>query len=129
MMAVSRSAPTRSRAPPPWATTDLCATGITGAADMWTLCCNRTCGTCGGRGCSRRAGGRKACCLAGVVQARKEAFGLLGEYCGDAHDAPCLVRYINVGGNDRTSKRRIDADFWRRKAGNAFPCCRDDGGS
>ena len=124
-----RSPASATTTPSPWWSTDLCADGLTGDADMHALCCNRSCGVCGGNGCSRRPGGRRGCCLSGVVQARKNNFGLLGEFCNDARDVGCLVRYINVGGNDRTAKRRIDAAFWRRKAVNAFPCCRAAGGA
>merc|ERR1712136_596189 len=51
------------------------------------VCCARSCGTCGGKGCSKRPGGKKNCCTKWIKK-----------NCGTA---PC--RNANNNGNSNTS--------------------------
>ena len=43
-----------------------------GVADnAGTICCSKSCGTCAGRGCAKRKGGRKECCKAAISRKNK----------------------------------------------------------
>ena len=44
------------------------------------VCCAKKCGKCGGRGCSKRPGGAKACCA-----------GRIKRECGPKRKAPCRI--------------------------------------
>ena len=44
------------------------------------VCCAKKCGKCGGRGCSKRPGGAKACCAGRIKRA-----------CGPKRKAPCRI--------------------------------------
>lgn len=55
-----------------------CTTGIR-RGDV--ACCASSCGTCGGRGCSRRPGGASNCCVSGVTAS--------GRSCNET-TAPCI---------------------------------------
>ena len=48
------------------------------------ICCQRRCGTCGGRGCGQRPGGGNNCCLSRIQDPRRARSCALNE-------APCLL--------------------------------------
>ena len=49
------------------------------------VCCAASCGRCGGRGCSKRPGGKRNCCGSRIKQT-----------CGDnGKTAPCVIRGNN----------------------------------
>ncbi len=59
------------------------AGGILGSrASPYTACCKAECGTCGGKGCAGRPGGKAACCAKEVLKA--------GRGCSRAQPAPCV---------------------------------------
>ena len=63
------------------AQTALCSAGIRHATGGF--CCNATCGTCGGRGCSKRPGGPSQCCEPSI---RKR-----GRKCLSSEDVACAL--------------------------------------
>jgi hypothetical protein len=52
------------------------------------VCCPKTCGTCGGKGCASRPGGPNNCC----VGAGKKTYGItgIGRSCA-THAPPCMI--------------------------------------
>ena len=48
-----------------------------------TMCCAKSCGTCGGKGCAKRDGGAKKCCGGPILKKNKK--------CEDVTDAPCVL--------------------------------------
>ena len=62
---------------------DVCD-GLNGVSDNWgTMCCAKSCGTCGGEGCAKRDGGRKNCCGGTISRKNKK--------CEDVTYAPCVL--------------------------------------
>lgn len=55
-----------------------CTTGV--ARD--NACCAKSCGVCGGNGCSGRPGGGSGCCMGNILS--------VGRSCGD-HQPPCVI--------------------------------------
>jgi hypothetical protein len=53
---------------PPQAELAFCASGLVGSLDSKQVCCSRSCGACGGLGCSHRPGGSNACCASSIVE-------------------------------------------------------------
>ncbi|CAN0448423.1 unnamed protein product, partial [Scytosiphon promiscuus] len=47
------------------------------------ICCDTTCGTCGGSGCARRSGGSSSCCTGRIRES--------GIMRSDAMAGPCIV--------------------------------------
>lgn len=62
------------------ASSDLCKNGILNGK----ACCAKSCGRCGGEGCSNLPGGKEKCCS----QAIKEQ----NELCDDEYAVACLVK-------------------------------------
>ena len=48
------------------------------------VCCNATCGLCGGRGCSSRPGGAPQCCMPAILRT--------GRVCESRADVACILR-------------------------------------
>ena len=49
-----------------------------------TVCCAKTCGSCGGGGCTGRPGGTQNCCTGNIKNS--------GKICGvDGNKAPCTI--------------------------------------
>ena len=49
-----------------------------------TVCCAKTCGSCGGGGCTSRPGGTQNCCTGNIKDN--------GKVCGlDGNKAPCII--------------------------------------
>ena len=59
-----------------------CCNGLPGVQNG-EVCCNLSCGTCGGTGCFERPGGRDNCCVANIQER-----GLL---CSVSSAAPCII--------------------------------------
>ena len=47
------------------------------------VCCNATCGLCGGHGCSRRPGGPRQCCMPAILRT--------GRVCESRADVACIL--------------------------------------
>jgi hypothetical protein len=61
-----------------------CNKGIKGSGpNHSTVCCTKSCGTCGGTGCSRRSGGAKDCCSRNIFESKVSC---------DNSMAPCIVK-------------------------------------
>jgi len=61
-----------------------CNKGIKGSGpNHSTVCCTKSCGTCGGTGCSRRSGGAKDCCSRDIFESKVSC---------DNSMAPCIVK-------------------------------------
>jgi len=56
--------------------------------DAGTMCCAKSCGTCGGEGCAKRDGGRKNCC-GGTISRKNKKCG--EEVAGNVTSAPCVL--------------------------------------
>ena len=64
---------------------DVCD-GLNGVSDNGgTMCCAKSCGTCGGAGCAKRDGGRKNCCQGAIFKKNKK--------CDDVSAAPCVIGF------------------------------------
>jgi len=55
-----------------------CVTGL--LSDTGTVCCAKSCGTCGGPACGTLPGGGSNCCLGPIIKSRKRC---------EKHDPPC----------------------------------------
>jgi len=65
------------------AVVDVCS-GHNGVANnAGTMCCAKSCGTCGGAGCAKKDGGRKNCCGTAILKKNKK--------CEDVTYAPCVL--------------------------------------
>eukprot|EP00903_Cladosiphon_okamuranus_P006680 g6520.t1 len=60
-----------------------CPGGIPGINTKDIVCCPLSCGTCAGKGCSGRPGGKNACCGGGILSTQG--------YCSDTNQAPCII--------------------------------------
>merc|ERR1712096_262592 len=79
-------------------------------------CCASECGTCGGKGCSKRPGGKKACCHSGIPE--EHICGVSGQM------APCsLLVKAGPGGGGGSGCDRDDDDC---KGNGGGGCDRDD---
>jgi len=68
--------------------TDACS-GYDGVSNNGgTMCCAKSCGTCGGEGCGKRDGGRKNCC-GGAISRKNKKCG--EEVAGNVTYAPCVL--------------------------------------
>ncbi|CAN0234859.1 unnamed protein product, partial [Scytosiphon promiscuus] len=47
------------------------------------VCCEASCGTCGGSGCSRRGNGQFSCCTSNIKD--------VGEICSEKKSSPCIL--------------------------------------
>jgi len=64
---------------------NLCQTGL----KKGRFCCGSSCGTCGGRGCQNRPGGKRACCLSDIRAS--------GRKCNGRNMQNCLMPKQNTG--------------------------------
>ena len=66
------------------------------------VCCNATCGLCGGHGCSGRPGGPRECCMPAILST--------GRVCESRADVACILRgssnYIRGDGVEHASQTR-----------------------
>ncbi|CAN0380772.1 unnamed protein product, partial [Scytosiphon promiscuus] len=60
----------------------MCDNGISGVQDD-DICCDASCGTCGGTGCAKRPGGPDLCCIRRIAEA--------GMFCDTTNAAPCII--------------------------------------
>ena len=59
-----------------------CSNGLPGV-EHEGICCNLSCGTCGGTGCFERPGGRDNCCVSSIEDS--------GRLCSNVGAAPCII--------------------------------------
>ena len=67
-------------------TSRLCLTGVPHATRQ--VCCNATCGLCGGHGCSAAPGGPHQCCMPSILRT--------GRQCKSSEDVACVMRSTAV---------------------------------
>ena len=67
------------------------------------VCCNATCGLCGGHGCSGRPGGPRQCCMPAILRT--------GRVCESRADVACILRgssnYIRGDGVEPWASERL----------------------
>jgi len=67
----------------PRAATEWCDSGVRAGSSNDDICCNLSCGTCGGAGCSGRSGGASSCCTGHIRDS--------GRVCEDFSDVACII--------------------------------------
>ena len=65
------------------------ATAATTSRPNFQVCCDASCGTCGGQGCSRRSGGTDGCCL--------QHIGSSGVECTEIDQTRCVLPNVPSG--------------------------------
>jgi len=70
------------------------------------VCCNATCGLCGGHGCSGRPGGPRECCMPAILRT--------GRVCESRADVACILR-------GSSNYIRGDGVEHRSSSGEGFP--------
>ena len=70
------------------------------------VCCNATCGLCGGHGCSGRPGGPRECCMPAILRT--------GRVCESRADVACILR-------GSSNYIRGDGVEHRGSSGEGFP--------
>ncbi|CAN0426327.1 unnamed protein product, partial [Scytosiphon promiscuus] len=60
----------------------MCDNGISGV-QLGDICCDASCGTCGGSGCFSREGGPDSCCSTVIRDA--------GVFCDTTLASPCII--------------------------------------
>lgn len=59
-----------------------CSNGLAGYSEG-EICCEESCGMCGGAGCKNFPGGKDSCCMGAIEDA--------GVMCADSGAAPCIM--------------------------------------
>ena len=72
----------------------LCSAGVLHASGQ--VCCNATCGLCGGLGCSSRPGGPHQCCMPAILRKRRS--------CQSTADVACIL-HRGAAANATTAER------------------------
>ena len=98
-----------------------CLSGIPHPTNQ--VCCNASCGSCGGRGCSGRPGGPFQCCMPAILRARRR--------CRSTTDVACILQggaiddLARPGENltlaQRANGSRSTASFWLSAASGYRP--------
>ena len=87
----------------------LCATGIEHPTGQ--VCCNASCGLCGGHGCSIASGGPAQCCMPAILRSRRQCASRYDVACAIATNATSATPSLSHSGIHHRTSIRVAATF------------------
>ena len=86
-----------------------CATGIEHPTGQ--VCCNASCGLCGGHGCSIASGGPAQCCMPAILRSRRQCASRYDVACAIATNATSATPSLSHSGIHHRTSIRVAATF------------------
>lgn len=105
------------------ASSDWCSEGVRNGQ----TCCEKSCGKCGGKNCSKRQGGAKGCCMKKIRKSER--------VCDNKSSTSCLIPkepekyWVNDGctSDTQNSQSNLQGDFRAPDELHGVRCCNDAG--